>query len=202
MRQKKAICTITLVVVNVAVFFLLTFQGMTEDPVFMMNHGAMYAPFITEGEEYYRLFSSMFLHFGFPHLMNNMMVLGLLGWQLEMEIGKIKYLIIYFVSGFGGNLLSLAFELRGGEYAVSAGASGAIFGLIGALLYIAIRNRGRVGTVSGRGIVFMVVITLYYGFTSTGIDNMAHIGGLLTGIVLGLLLYWKRNSKRRAVTGY
>ena len=69
------------------------------------------------------------------------------------------------------------------------------FGLIGTLLYVAIRNHGRVGEISGRGIVFMIIVSLYYGFTSSGVDNMAHIGGLVTGFLLGVLLYWKYNRK-------
>ena len=80
--------------------------------------------------------------------------------------------------------------------AVSAGASGAIFGIIGALLYVAIRNRGRIGEISGKGLVFMVVLTLYYGFTSGGVDHMAHIGGLAAGFLMGVLLYRKRKGKR------
>ena len=170
---------------------------MTEDAAFMLQHGAMYVPYVEAGE-YYRIFTSTFLHFGFQHLMNNMLVLGLLGWQLELEIGTIKYLILYFFSGLGGNLLSLAVEARSGEYVVSAGASGAIFGVIGALLYIAIRNHGRVGTVSGKGIIFMIVLTFYYGFTSTGVNNFAHLGGLAAGFVLGVLLYRKGHRKRSA----
>lgn len=196
MYREKAPCTIALVAVNAAVFFFLAFQGMTEDPLFMLDHGAMYAPYIEQNNEYYRFFTCMFLHFDISHLANNMLTLGLLGWQLELEIGKIKYILIYFISGLGGNVLSYVIELQAGDYAVSAGASGAVFGLIGALLYVVIRNHGRIGTISGKGIVFMIVLTLYYGFTSTGIDNYAHIGGLITGFVLGVLLYWKRNRKR------
>lgn len=195
MYRKKAPCTIALVGINVIVFFLLTFQGMTEDPMFMLGHGAMYVPMVLEKGEFYRLFTSMFLHFGFSHLMNNMLTLGLLGWQLELEIGTIKFAVIYLLSGLGGNVLSGLYEFQTADYAVSAGASGAIFGIIGALLYIAIRNQGRVGNVSGRGILFMIILSLYYGFTSTGIDNLAHIGGLVTGFLCGILLYWKRYSK-------
>ena len=80
---------------------------------------------------------------------------------------------------------------------MSAGASGAVFGTIGALLYVAIRNHGRIGEISGRGLVFMIIISLGYGFSSGGVDNMAHIGGLLTGFVSGILLYRKRNRKDR-----
>ena len=197
MKKNKvsAPCTILLAAINVIVFFILTSQGMTEDGLFLLEHGAMYVPRIMEDEEYYRLFSSMFLHFGFEHLMNNMVTLVLLGWNLEIEIGKFKFLVIYILSGLGGNFLSAWYEVLTADYSISAGASGAIFGVIGALLYVAMRNRGRIGDISGRGIVFMIILSLYYGFTSSGVDNLAHIGGLITGFVLGILLYWKRNGK-------
>ena len=194
--EQKAICTIILIAVNVLIFFLLSFQGMTEDAIFMLDHGAMYVPYIVEGKEYYRLFTSMFLHFGFEHLMNNMVMLAVIGWNLELEIGKIKFLIIYFVSGFCGNILSLGWDIHFDDYAVSAGASGAIFGIVGALLYVALRNKGRIGNVSGRGILFMIILSLYYGFAGEGVDNFAHVGGLLSGFLLAVLLYRKRKYKR------
>ena len=160
---------------------------------------AAYGPLILENGEYYRLFTSMFLHFGYDHLFNNMVVLVAMGWNLELEIGKIKFLIVYFISGLAGNILSAWWDILTGSMAVSAGASGAIFGIIGALLYVAIRNRGRIGEISGKGLVFMVVLTLYYGFTSGGVDNMAHIGGLAAGFLMGVLLYRKRKDKRGSV---
>lgn len=195
MYRKKQPCTILLIIVNVVVFFVLSFQGMTENVVFMLEKGAMYVPYVLEYGEYYRIVTSTFLHFGFDHLINNMISLGFLGWQLEQEMGKIKFLLIYFISGIAGNILSSVWEIFTGEYVVSAGASGAVFGIIGALLYVAVRNHGRIGDVTGRGLLFMVVLTLYHGFTSTGVDNLAHIGGFISGFVLGVLLYWKRRRR-------
>ena len=190
-KRPEAVCTVALIVINVAVFLILSAMGDTEDAVFMLNHGGMYEPLIVQEHEYYRLFTSMFLHFGMSHLLNNMVLLGALGWNLELETGKIKFLIIYLVSGLGGNLLSLYYDqsLPLGERAVSAGASGAIFGLMGALLYVVIANRGRLGRLSGRGMLFMIALSLYYGLTSTGVDNWAHIGGLVCGFILSVILY-------------
>ena len=190
-KRPEAVCTVALIVINVAVFLILSAMGDTEDAVFMMNHGGMYEPLIVQEHEYYRLFTSMFLHFGMSHLLNNMVLLGALGWNLELETGKIKFLIIYLVSGLGGNLLSLYYDqsLPLGERAVSAGASGAIFGLMGALLYVVIANTGRLGRLSGRGMLFMIALSLYYGLTSTGVDNWAHIGGLVCGFILSVILY-------------
>ena len=193
MRQKpEAICTVTLIVINIAVFFILTLFGDTEDAVFMLQHGAMYAPYVTEGHEYYRIFTCLFLHFGIAHLLNNMVMLGALGWNLELEIGKIRYIIIYFGSGIIGNIISLCYDLTLQQPAVSAGASGAIFGLMGALLYVVIANRGRLGRLSGRGMLVMVALSLYFGLTSRGVDNLAHIGGLVSGFLLAVVLYRRR----------
>ena len=195
MRQKpEAVSTAALIVINIAVFFFLSLFGDTEDAAFMFQHGAMYEPTVTQGHEFYRIFTSMFLHFGISHLVNNMVLLGALGWNLELEIGKIRLLIIYLISGIGGNLLSLYMEIATETYAVSAGASGAIFGLMGALFYVVAANRGRLGRLSGRGMLVMVMLSLYFGLTSSGVDNWAHIGGLISGFVMAVILYRGKNA--------
>lgn len=191
-RQPQAVCTTGLIVINVLVFFLLSLRGDTESGYFMLQYGAMYEPLVTDGHEYYRLITSLFLHFGIQHLLNNMVMLGALGYQLENEIGRIKFLLIYFISGIGGNLCSLYWNVSHGEQIISAGASGAIFGLMGALLYIVAVNRGRLGRLSGRGMLIMVALSLYFGLTSSGVDNSAHVGGLIWGILITVLLYRRK----------
>lgn len=185
----EAVCTVALIVINIAVFLIMSMFGDTEDSMFMLEHGAMFEPLITQEHEYYRIITSMFLHFGIEHLLNNMVMLGALGWNLELEIGRIRYLIIYMASGIAGNILSLYIGVSSSEYAVSAGASGAIFGLMGALFYVAIRNRGRLGRISGKGMFIMIALSLYFGITSGGVDNAAHIGGLICGFLLAVILY-------------
>ncbi len=186
--MKKPVITIMIAAVNIIVFFALSFIGMTEDASFMAEHGAMFVPYVTEQGEYYRIFTSMFLHFDFQHLMNNMVMLIAIGYTLEHEVGKLRFFIIYLISGLGGTFLSMWQDIHTGQYAVAAGASGAIFGLLGATLLIAARNRGRVGEISGRGLLFTVGISLYFGYANGGVDNFAHIGGLLTGMILAALL--------------
>lgn len=188
-KNRNAVCTTALIVINVGVFFILSLIGMTEDSMFMLDHGAMFVPYIVSGHEYYRLFTSLFLHFGISHLLNNMVMLGALGWNLELETGRIKFLIIYFVSGLGGNLLSLYLDIKANEMVVSAGASGAVFGLMGALLCVVLKNHGRVGRLTNRGLLFMVALSLYFGLTSSGVDNAAHIGGLVCGFITAAVLY-------------
>ncbi len=196
--QAKPIGTIALAVIQVAVFLILSFGGMTEDAYYMLNHGAAYTPYILEGGEYYRLFTSMFLHFGFSHLMNNMLSFLVFGWNLEPVIGSVRLVLIFIVSGLGGNLLSLALDVVRQGYTISAGASGAIFGMAGALLWLAIRNRGQVGRITQRGMFLMIGISLYLGFTSEGVDNAAHVGGLITGFLVAIIICRKKNAKRSA----
>ena len=193
--MKKSVCTSIFIVINVIVFLGLSFFGRTEDAVFMLEHGAIYAPLLVEQGEYYRLFTAMFLHFGIQHLMNNMVTLAVTGSRLEDEIGKLRFIIIYFGSGLGGGILSLWWDIRTESLTVSAGASGAIFGIMGALLYIAARNRGRAGSLSGRGLLMVIALNLYNGFSSGGVDNLAHMGGLMAGFLLAALLYHKLSER-------
>ena len=194
MRHKPdAICTVSLIIINAAVFLIMSVFGDTEDTVFMLRYGAMYEPLIMQEHEYYRIITSIFMHFGIDHLLNNMVLLGALGWNLELETGKIRFLVIYLISGIGGNLFSLYHSIAAEAYAVSAGASGAIFGLMGALLYVVIANRGKLGRLSGRGFLVMVALSLYFGLTSSGVDNWAHIGGLVCGFVSAVILYRRKD---------
>lgn len=181
-----------LIAVNILVFFIMEFTK--QQNKFYLG-GACYTPYILEGE-YYRLFTSMFLHFGIEHLGNNMISLLFLGDYLERMVGTWKYGVIYIVGGLIGNLVSVAVEMHTGRYALSAGASGAVFAVIGALLYVVLRNRDRLGETFGKKMVFIVMLMLFQGFTSTGVDNSAHVGGLLGGIFLGVLLYHKKKITR------
>ena len=191
-EKTEAMCTAILIFINVAVFLVLSVFGNTQDTLFMLDHGAAYEPIVVQKHEFYRIVTSIFLHFGIDHLLNNMVLLGALGWNLEIEIGKIRFTLIYLLSGIGGNIISLYHGIQTQEYAVSAGASGAIFGLMGALFYVVIANRGRLGRLSGRGMAFMVALSLYFGLTSRGVDNWAHVGGLLCGVLLAAILYRRK----------
>ncbi len=189
------LCTIILIGINVVTFLILSFQGMTEDPEFMLNHGAMFWPALRDDGEYYRLFTCMFLHFGFEHLMSNMIMLGLMGMRLEPLLGFVRFLILYLGSGLAGNIISTAIEWYQGDMAVSAGASGAIFGVVGGVLWIVLMNRtgrrvrgyGRID-LNQRDMLILLGLSLYSGFTESGIDNAAHIGGLISGMILAMVL--------------
>lgn len=184
--------TSALIAVNILCFLYLEIAGSSEDVRFMLEHGAMYTPLVIENHEYYRLVTAMFMHFGIEHLVNNMLVLFVLGDNLERALGKMKYLIFYLLCGIGSNFASMMIHMHDAQQYVGAGASGAIFGVIGGLLYVVARNRGRLENLSSRQLVVTVLFSLYFGYTSTGVDNAAHVSGLIIGILLGLLFYRKR----------
>ena len=187
--------TIALVAVNVITYFVLEWLGDSSIGFFMAEHGAMYPDFIRINYEWWRIITAGFLHFGAVHLVNNMVILYCMGSRLERVTGHLKYFLIYLVSLIGAGLLSYGMMLRTGDYAVSAGASGAIFGVIGGFLWIVILHRGRFEQITTRGIVMMIVLTIYYGFSSAGIDNWGHIGGLLAGFAATVILYHRNRQK-------
>ena len=136
--------TITLIGINILVFIVLTMIGRTEDGYFMLQHGAMYEPYIIENQEYYRLFTSLFLHFGISHLLNNMVLLWALGSIFEKEAGKIRFLFCYFISGNRRvNLLSLYWNTMHDRQIVSAGASGSNFRTNGRVVLDCICKQGK-----------------------------------------------------------
>lgn len=191
MKKRKPIIVFLLIAINVLVFIVQEFMGDTTSSEFMYYHGAIYPDLIHYDNEYWRLITATFMHFGFEHLLNNMLLLGCAGVILEDALGHIKFLILYLFAGIGGSTLSYLQMLKSGNFAVSAGASGAIFGIVGGLLWVAIRNKGRYGNISPSGMIVMIVLMLAYGVTTSGIDNWGHIGGLITGIILCVLLYRK-----------
>lgn len=178
---------LVIVMINIVVLLVLSFMGSVESADFMLQHGANYAPFVVERREYYRLVTSMFLHFGLDHLINNMLILIFLGDVLEQLAGRFRYLLIYLGGGIAGNILSVMWDMRTGSFAVSAGASGAVFAVIGALIFVVLRSRGRIEGLTGRRLIFMAALSVLEGLTSSGIDNSAHIGGLAAGFLLALL---------------
>ena len=167
---KKPIVTYIFITICI-IMFILT-RGSTDIET-LLKYGANNA-YLTKSGEYYRLLSSMFIHIGLLHLLFNMYALYIIGPQVESFYGKFKYFLIYILSGVSGSILSITFSSN----TVSAGASGAIFGLMGALLYFGFFYRNYLGS----------VIKLVIGFSTSGIDNAAHIGGLIGGILTSLAL--------------
>jgi rhomboid protease GluP len=164
---------------------LETLAGGSTNTGVLIRMGAKVTPLIAAGQ-YWRLFTAMFLHIGLMHIFFNGYALVVLGTELERLLDWGRFLAIYLLSGLMGNLASYAFSPS-----LAAGASGAIFGLIGALGAFFFRYRERLGA-WGRArlgnILFLIAINLAFGFLYPGIDNLAHLGGLLCGIGLGWAL--------------
>ena len=166
-------------------FAVETALGGSTDTEVLVRLGAKVTPLIADGQ-YWRLLASMFLHIGIAHLLFNGYALLAVGTEMERLIGPGRFAAIYFLSGLLGSLASFAFSVN-----LAAGASGAIFGVIGALGAFFLLHRERLGS-WGRArlgnIVFLIVLNLFWGFTQRGIDNYAHLGGLISGAGLGWAL--------------
>ena len=124
--------------------------------------------------------------------MNNMITLFALGSIVEKEIGRIKYALLYFLGGLAGSAAEYGLSLRSGEPVVAVGASGAVFAVMGGLIWILLANKGKIHGITIRRILLYVALSVYFGFASAGIANGAHIGGMAAGFLLALLLYRKR----------
>lgn len=189
-----------LVIVNIVVFLFVQRNDyyLRANPI--IDAGALYWPAVWYEHNYYRLLTYMFLHGGIQHLANNMIVLLIIGDNVERAAGKWRYLIIYFGSGVIAGIASMGYNMVNHTNAISIGASGAIFGVVGAMAYIVVVNKGRLEDISTRQIILFVVFSLYGGLTSQGVDNAAHIGGLVAGIVLAAILY-RKHKKREPERG-
>lgn len=184
---------ITLVAINIGIFFIGEFITKASGNVLFLNLGAMHPALVLYGQ-WYRLITATFLHSDISHLINNMLLLICLGSCLEKAIGKVKYLIFYFASGIVSSLVSMGWMLYSENIAWSIGASGVVFAVMGAVLFIVIRNRGRFNGYSIKRYMVMLVLSLYFGFTTAGVDNAAHVGGAIVGFILGSILYRKRKN--------
>lgn len=189
--SRKALFSVNnlLILINIMVFLWLEFQGSTSDSIFMLEHGVLYWPYVEKMHQYYRVLSSMFMHFGVGHLLNNMLVLFFIGATLERALGKRKYALLYLGSGVAANLISGWFYTITNSPTMTCGASGAIFGVAGGLLYVVIRNKGHYEDLSSKRMILFVILSIYTGFTNTQINLVAHLSGLIVGVLMALILY-------------
>ncbi len=183
-----------LIVANILIYIIVNIISRERGKEYLVLSGALYWPAIVHTKEYYRLITYMFLHANVTHLSNNMLVLFFLGDNLERAAGKWRFLGVYFGSGIIAGLVSMYYNMANHYNVISVGASGAIFGVVGAMVNIVIRNKGRLENISTRQMVLFVVFSLYGGLTSQGVDNAAHIGGLISGFILAGILYRKSKN--------
>ncbi|MBD3793059.1 MAG: rhomboid family intramembrane serine protease [Campylobacterales bacterium] len=176
--------TYTLIIINIIVF-LLPILGFDEEMIY--EFGVNYGPYVVLGDEIYRLFTSMFMHANTMHLVMNMLALYLLGQSVEPLFPKLHYLLLYFISGLFGGLVSIYFHLD----TPGLGASGAVFGLFGVLIGFAILHRDYMGAEFKafiKQIAIILGINLAFGLAVPNVDLSAHIAGLIVGFIGGLVV--------------
>lgn len=188
-RKNLSYATVAFVFINIAAFLICTFTG-----DLLYNIGAFNAAAFVEQKEYYRIFTSIFLHWDINHLISNMIVLYYLGEVVEKHFGMVRYGMIYLVAGISGNLVSMIYEMYAGLQIGSVGASGAIFGIIGALLVLVLVHKGHLQQITIGRLLFMISYSLYSGFVGSNINNAAHIGGFISGFILAFILRGVKNK--------
>ncbi len=189
-QQKLPLIAIILVVANVVSYLLTELGGSIFDAEYMLQRGALYGPSFWEDHEYYRIVTHFFLHFGLEHLANNMLSLLVLGYALENHIGRAWFTILYMGAGVlaGGVSMMHSYRMESWQETISCGASGAIYGLMGALLVLLIVNRRKKFTSEIPRFLLYIGLSLYSGMQDPGIDNAAHVGGFLGGIVICIFM--------------
>lgn len=187
---EQAPMTISILILNAVMYLLTVILGSGNiwnggSTGTLIQFGAQYGPLVASGE-WYRLITANFLHGGLMHIFFNSYALFYFGIVVEKIYSSQKFIFIYLITGVMGNLLTQIFYTN----VPSVGASGAIFGLVGLMFSAGINGnmRGRLSGFSGTALLPMILINLFLGFTTPGINNVAHIGGLGTGFLLGFLI--------------
>lgn len=197
--KKKEIpyVTIGLIICNLLVFGLEIVSGYYAGSVegTVLSAGEVQWDLVWKQHQIYRLFTAMFLHYNFEHLLSNMVTLGMMGMIVERYMKKGDYLLAYLLAGLAGNVLTVLVEYGTIPAIPSAGASGAVFGVVAMILSILIKNRGKLENITLPHYVLMVVLSVINGFLTFGINGWAHFGGLITGLCFGLLLYGRQTTK-------
>ena len=177
--KQQPVVSAVLVILNAGIFLVCMFGNSS---LYVM--GRLSAESILIKRDYWRIVTAMFLHSGTEHLFSNMIILFFVGAIIEKEIGHIKFALLYLLSGICGNLLSLLAKVMTVDY-YSIGASGAVFGLDGALLAMVLFWDRKLLQVTPVRVAAMIFLSIYGGFASESIDNAAHVGGLTAGFLLG-----------------
>lgn len=198
-KQKKVVVTNIIIAICIIVFAATILYGgdiLGINSLILYLFGANVKEAVVAGE-IYRLISATFLHASIFHLLFNLYALYLIGNQVENYIGKFKFLIVYLISAITGSLMSCIFT-----QGISVGASGAIFGLLGSLLYFGYHFRLYLGSVLKSQIIPLIILNLTLGFLDSSIDNAAHIGGLIGGYLTTMALGIKgKSSKSEKING-
>lgn len=186
---KQYAVTYILMAINIAVYIVMLICKVSpDDPDSMIIWGAMFSPLILSGE-WWRIITACFLHFNATHLMSNMIVLFALGRLDEPALGKGRYAVIYLLSGILSNIISMVFHVATGQIVVSAGASGAIYGLLGAMTCLAFFGKTGIEGINKKRIPLMLALVISGSIIGeSNVDYIGHICGLLIGFALTFII--------------
>ncbi|GGD04913.1 rhomboid family intramembrane serine protease [Pontibacillus salipaludis] len=196
LSRGKPILTYLFIAINILMFVVLELNGGSQNTTTLIEYGAKFNPLIVEGE-WWRIVSSMFLHIGIAHILLNMLALYYLGNAVERMFGSVRFLAIYFISGIVGGLASFALSQN-----VAAGASGAIYGLFGALLFFGLIYKKLFFRTMGSSIIGILIINIVFSFAIPQVDIGAHLGGLVGGFLASSFVHFpkKRNGLSQALS--
>jgi rhomboid protease GluP len=180
---EKSKVTFIFLAIMVVYFIFMTVNGGTTDIQTLIKYGAMFPPLVSEYNQYYRFITSIFIHIGIMHIFFNGYALYVFGPQIEKLMGPKKYFLFFILTGIGGNIATYIFNY----VSVSAGASGSLFGLFGAFLYIVVRHPQMVTPAGKKSILQLLGINLLLTFLVPSISITAHLGGLIIGFLLSFV---------------
>ncbi|SEL57154.1 rhomboid family intramembrane serine protease [Paenibacillus sp. OK003] len=187
--------TSILLIANVVMFIVLSLNGGSTNSITLLKFGALVNHELFAAD-WWRYITSMFLHAGFSHLLFNSFALIVFAPPMERLLGSVRYGVLYLGGGILGNILAVAWYNSVGATTISVGASGAIYAIYGAFLYVALFQRTMMDETSRKTLYTLLVFGIIFSFAMTGINWMAHLGGLLGGFfIYGLLIrLWKPRS--------
>lgn len=182
-QYERGRVTFAFLLIMLVYFIFLSLNGGSTNTETLLRYGAFYPPIILAYNQYYRFITSIFIHIGISHIFFNGYALSIFGPQIERLMGGKKYLLFFLLTGIGGNLLTFIFSFN----SISAGASGSLFGLFGAFLYLIHRHREMVTPQGRKDILYMITVNLVLTLVIPSISITAHLGGLIIGYLLSYI---------------
>ncbi|WZL80828.1 rhomboid family intramembrane serine protease [Vallitaleaceae bacterium 9-2] len=187
--------TLAIGIINVIVWIFMEINGGSTDPNVLMRFGAIQVDFIVRTQQYWRLLSAMFVHIGIMHLFFNMFGLYIFGSRLEKYISAKQFLMIYLGAGIVGSIFSFAYHYFTGPYIIAAGASGAIYGIIGAALVLSRAMNNSMDGINHYIIWLFFIYGIVYSVISPNVDLYAHVGGFIGGICISVPIVRRRRKE-------
>ena len=194
-KKGVPVVTVTLIMINILVYVSMELICMITDSAQIYEYGVLNYRGVVINGELYRLITHFFMHGGIEHICNNMLVLAVIGYYFENTLGHISFGITYMASGLLAGMASLSWYHSIGQEVSSLGASGAVFGVCGAMLVMILMNRSKLREVGFFRIGLFLILTLYSGARDEGVDNAAHVAGFIAGVIITLIILLVRKGK-------